>query len=63
MDPVLAELYTNIDSAYLLIAAYALLWAVLLVLFIVTLNRTRKTQKDIDALEEALERRERKESE
>ena len=45
MDPVLAELYTNI----------------LLVFAIVMLNRTKKTQKDIDALREAIERRERKE--
>jgi len=61
MDPVLAELYTNIDAALYLIAGYALIWVILLVFAIVMLSRTKKTQKDIDALREAIERRERKE--
>ena len=61
MDPVLAELYTTIDAAPYLIAGYALIWVILLVFAIVMLSRTKKTQKDIDALREAIERRERKE--
>ena len=61
MDPVLAELYTNIDAAPYLITGYALIWVILLVFAIVMLSRTKKTQKDIDALREAIERRERKE--
>ena len=61
MEPVLAELYTNIDAAPYLIAGYALIWVILLVFAIVMLSRTKKTQKDIDALREAIERRERKE--
>lgn len=61
MDPVLAELYTNIDAAPYLIVGYALIWVILLVFAIVMLSRTKKTQKDIDALREAIERRERKE--
>ena len=60
MDPVLAEVYTNISSAPLLIVAYALIWVILLVFVIAMLVRTKKTQKDIDALKEAIERRERK---
>lgn len=63
MDPVLVELYTNISSAPLLIAAYALIWVILLVFVIAMLSRTKKTQKDIDALKEAIERRERKDKE
>ena len=61
MDPVLAELYTHSDAAPYLIAGYALIWVILLVFAIVMLSRTKKTQKDIDALREAIERRERKE--
>ena len=61
MDPVLAELYTKIEAAPYLIAGYALIWVILLVFAIVMLSRTKKTQKDIDALREAIERRERKE--
>ena len=61
MDPVLADLYTNVSSAPYLIAAYALLWAVLLVFVGMLLARIKKTQKDIDALKDAIEYREEKE--
>lgn len=58
MDPVLVEVYTNIGSAPFLIAAYALMWVVLLVFVGVMLARVKRTQADIDALKDALDRRE-----
>lgn len=62
MDPILEEVYSTVmPLAPYVIAAYALLWAVLLVFVIAMLRRSKKTQKDIDALREALENRERKE--
>ncbi len=64
MDPILEEVYSTImPSAPYVIAAYALIWVILFVFVIVMLRRTRKTQKDIDALNEAIESRERKQSE
>ena len=61
MDPILAEVYsTIIPSAPFVIAAYVGIWVVLLVFVVVMLLKTKKTQKDIDALTEALEYRERK---
>ena len=40
-----------------------LIWAILFVFVIVMLRRTKKTQKDIDALNEAIEYRERRQAE
>ena len=60
MDPILEEVYSIIvPSAPYVIAAYVLIWAVLFVL----LRRAKKTQKDIDALNEAIEYRERRQAE
>ena len=62
MDPVLADVYsTALSSAPFVIAAYALIWVILMVFAILMFVKSRKTQKDIDALKEAIERRERKE--
>ena len=62
MDPVLADVYsTALTAAPYVIAAYALIWVILMVFAIAMFVKTRKTQKDIDALKEAIERRERKE--
>ena len=62
MDPILEEVYSIIvPSAPYVIGAYALIWVVLLVFVIIMLVSTKKTLKDIDALREALEYRERKE--
>lgn len=62
MDPVLADVYsTALTSAPYVIAAYALIWVILMVFAIAMFVKSRKTQKDIDALKEAIERRERKE--
>ena len=61
MDPILAEVYSTIlPSAPFVIAAYVGIWSVLLVFVAMMLLKTKKTQKDIDALSEALEYRERK---
>ena len=62
MDPILEQVYSIIvPSAPYVIGAYALIWVVLLVFVIIMLVSTKKTQKDIDALREALEYREAKE--
>lgn len=64
MDPILAEVYSIVvPSAPYVIGAYALIWAILLVFVVVMLRKTKKTQKDIDALNEAIEYRERKAAE
>ncbi len=62
MDPILEEVYsTIIPSAPYVIGAYALIWAILLVFVIAMLAKTKRTQKDIDALKDAIERRQDKE--
>ncbi|MBE6070009.1 MAG: hypothetical protein E7211_20325 [Clostridium lundense] len=59
MDPILQEVYSIIlPSAPFVIAAYVGIWVVLLVFVVMMLLRTKKTQKDIDALNEAIEYRE-----
>lgn len=63
MDPILADVYsTALPAAPYVIGAYALIWVILMVFAIAMFVRSRKTQKDIDALREAIERRERKEA-
>lgn len=63
MDPILEQVYSTImPSAPYVIGAYALIWVVLLVFVVIMLMSTKKTQKDIDALEDALEYRERREA-
>lgn len=64
MDPILEQVYSTIlPSAPYVIGAYALIWVVLLVFVVIMLMNTKKTQKDIDALEDALEYRESREAE
>ena len=64
MDPILVEVYSIVvPSAPYVIAAYVLIWAILFVFVIVMLRRTKKTQKDIGALNEAIEYRERRQAE
>ena len=64
MDPILEEVYSIVvPSAPYVIAAYVLIWAILFVFVIVMLRRTKKTQKDIDALNEAIGYRERRQAE
>lgn len=60
MDPILADVYsTALPAAPYVIAAYALIWVILLVFCVAMFVRSRKTQKDIDALRDAVERLER----
>ncbi|HBT95420.1 MAG TPA: hypothetical protein DEB24_04725 [Coriobacteriia bacterium] len=55
MDPILAEIYsTVIESAPYVLAAYGLLWVVLLVYVLIVTLSLKKTEKQMAALEEAL---------
>ena len=55
MNPILADMYsTVIPSAPFLIAAYALVWAALLVSVIVVVRGLKKTEAQMAVLEEAL---------
>lgn len=55
MDPVLAEIYsTIIPSAPYIIAAYALLWVVLMVYVFMVMRGMKKAEAQMAVLEEAL---------
>ena len=55
MDPILQEIYsTVVPSAPFLIAAYALLWAALLVYVIVMQRDLKNSEKRLDLLEAEL---------
>ena len=55
MNPILADIYsTVIPSMPFIIAAYALMWAVLLIYVFVSINGLKKTEKQIAVLEEAV---------
>lgn len=55
MNPILADIYsTIIPSAPYLIAAYALVWVVLLVYVIIVVRGLKKTEAQMAVLEEAL---------
>lgn len=59
MNPVLQEIYsTVIPSAPYIIAAYALLWVVLLIYVLFVVRGFKKTEKQIAILEEALAEKE-----
>ena len=63
MDPILADVYsTALPAAPYVIGAYALIRVILMEFAIAMFVRSRQTQKDIDVLREAIERRERKEA-
>lgn len=58
MDPILVEIYsTIIPSAPYLIAAYALLWAVLLAYVLVIMRGFKKAEAQMTVLEEAIAER------
>lgn len=58
MDPILQEIYsTVVPSAPFLIAAYALLWAALLVYVVVMQRGLKNSEKRLDLLEAELGRR------
>lgn len=55
MDPILQEIYsTVVPSAPFLIAAYALLWAALLVYVIVMQRGLKNSEKRLDLIEAEL---------
>jgi len=61
MDPVLEMIYSSaLTAAPFVIAAYALMWAVLLVYIIYSHLGLSKTEKQIAALTEAIEQLESK---
>ncbi|MBR5259489.1 MAG: hypothetical protein IKV48_03340 [Eggerthellaceae bacterium] len=55
MNPILAEIYsTVIPSAPYVIAAYALIWIILLVYVVIIMRGNQKAQKQMMLLEEQL---------
>ncbi len=55
MNPVLADIYsTVIPSMPFIIAAYAFMWAVLLIYVLVSISGLKKAEKQIAVLEEAV---------
>jgi len=59
MDPILAEIYSTVlTAAPFVIAAYALMWFVLLTYLLITMLGIKKTERQMVALEEALAERE-----
>ena len=60
MNPILADMYsTVIPSAPFLIAAYALVWAALLIYVIMVVRGLKKTEAQVAVLEEALAKKKR----
>lgn len=58
MDPLLAEIYsTVIPSAPYIVAAYALIWVVLLAYVLVIARGQKKAEAQIALLEEAMEQK------
>ena len=59
MNPILADIYsTVIPSAPFIIAAYAIMWAVLLIYVIMIVRGLKKTEAQMVVLEEALRTKE-----
>ncbi len=53
MNPVLSEIYSTVlTGAPFVIAAYALIFAILMVYVIITMTKLKNTEKKLDALEE-----------
>jgi CcmD family protein len=58
MDPILAEIYSTVmTAAPYVIGAYALIWLVLLAYVLVIVLGLKKTERQLAALEEALQKR------
>lgn len=58
MNSVLEEIYSTIlPSAPYIIAAYVLIWLVLLIYVVIKMYGLKKTQRKIDHLEEILEKK------
>jgi len=55
MDPILAEIYSTVlEAAPFVIAAYALIWLVLLIYVAIVLSRLKATEKRMTLLEDLL---------
>lgn len=55
MNEILVDMYSTVlPSAPFVIAAYAILWAALLVYVIVTVNGLKKTERQVALLEQAI---------
>ena len=55
MDPILAEIYSTVlGAAPYLIAAYALIWLILLTYVLIVISGLKKTERQMAALEESL---------
>lgn len=60
MDAILSEVYSTVlPAAPFVIGAYVGVWLVVAVFVLMMWGRQKKTASDIEALREALERRER----
>ena len=56
MNPVLSEIYSTVlTGAPFVIAAYALIFAILMVYVIITMTKLKNTEKKLGALEEHVE--------
>lgn len=56
MNPVLSEIYSTVlTGAPFVIAAYALIFAILMVYVIITMTKLKSTEKKLGALEEHVE--------
>ena len=61
MDPILAEVYSTVlPAAPFVIGAYVGIWAALAVYVFVLVRRSKRTERDLDALRQALASREEK---
>ena len=61
MDPILAEVYSTVlPAAPFVVAAYVGIWVVLAVYGFVLSRRAKRTERDFDALRQALANREEK---
>ena len=58
MNPILADIYSTVlPSAPYLIAAYAIIWLVLLVYVLIVVRGLKKTEAQTTLLEEAVARK------
>ena len=58
MNPILADIYSTVlPSAPYLIAAYAIIWLVLLVYVLIVVRGLKKTEAQMTLLEEAVARK------
>ena len=61
MDPILAEVYSTVlPAAPFVIGAYVGSWVALAVYVFVLVRRSKRTERDLDALRQALASREEK---